>query len=228
MAKLREPDQLPVKAQQQKDRIAKDSARRPRKQCTNCGSEHFHRHQRRSRWFLVVLDKMVWPILCILWRWRCTVCGMTFTHLPAGCLPFKRYLREEIEERCERYVEDERISYRKVVRDEGAAVVYDDPVADGCSSEAQREDESVRELAPSTPHRWISTIGGCTERWQPLISRARQSEMGARLSSIVIAPWKYRSLARKKLLHACCLLLRAVRIAGIRNPTRLATLGSSP
>lgn len=228
MAKLREPDQLPFKAQQHKDRISKDSARRPRTQCKNCGSQRFHRHQKRPRWFLVVLDKMVWPILCILCRWRCAVCGVTFTNLPAGCLSFKRYLRAEIEARCEQYVEGERMSYRKVVRDQGAAVVYDDPVADGESTEARKEAESVRELAPSTVHRWIGAIAACVQRRQPLISRARQSPMGAALSSIMIAPWKYRSVARKKVLHACGLLLRAVRIAGIRNPTRLATLGSSP
>jgi len=141
---------------------------------------------------------------------------------------FKRYLRAQIERRSEAYVETDPMSYRKVVKDRGAGVVYDDPIADAQSTPAEKEAEAVRELAPSTPHRWISGIAASRKRLQPLVKHARQSSMGAGLSSIMISAAKYRSQGRRRVLEACCLLLRALRIVTIRNPTRLATLGSSP
>ncbi len=228
MARLREPDQLPAEAQRYKDRIKEDSAQRPGKQCENCDSRHFHRHQQRLRWFFAVVCCVVCPIRCRLSRWRCVDCGVTFTHFPSLCVPFKRYLRPEIQKRAEAYVETNPMTYRKVVKEGGAAVVYDDPIADGQSTEAEKEAEAVRELAPSTPHRWISGIADSRVRLQPVVKQAQQAGLGARLSSIMISPAKYRSEQRKQMLEACCLLLRALKAVSFRNPTRLATLGSSP
>ena len=228
MAKLKEPDRLPCEAQRYKDRIEKDSARLPAKQCAKCASRHFHRHQKRRRWFLVVVAHIVCPFCCLLYRWRCVTCGTTFTHLPSLCVPFKRYLRVEIEVRAGAYVETNPMTYRKVVKDRGAAVVYDDAIAEAYATEAEKEAEAVRELAPSTPHRWISAIAARREQWQPVLKQTQRSGLGARLSSLIIAPGKYRSEARKRTLEACGLLLRALQSVLPRNPTKLATLGSSP
>lgn len=228
MAKLKEPDQLPSEAQRYKDRIEEDSARLPGKQCRKCDCRHFHRHQKRRRWFLVVVMRIVCPLCCLLYRWRCVNCGTTFTHLPSLCAPFKRYLRVEIEARSGAYVETNPMTYRKVVKDRGAAVVYDDAIADAQATEAEKEAEAVRELAPSTPHRWIGAIAARREQWQPVVKQTHLSGLGAGLASIIIAPGKYRSEARKRTLEACGLLLRAVQAVVVRNPTQLATLGSSP
>lgn len=228
MAKLKEPDQLPAEAQRYKDRIEKDSARLSGKQCAKCSCGHFHSHQKRLRWFLIVVCSVVCPIRCILYRWRCVDCGTTFTNLPALCVRFKRYLRVEIEARSTAYVETDPMTYRKVVTDRGSAVVYDDPIAEAQATQAEKEAEAVRELAPSTPHRWISTIAARREQTQPVLKQTQQRGLGARLSSIVIAPEKYRSEARRQALEGCALLLRAVKSVLPRNPTRLATLGSSP
>jgi hypothetical protein len=228
MARLREPDQLPAEAERTKARIEKDSARRPAKQCAKCAGRCFHRHQKRPRWFLPVVERIVRPIHCWLYRWRCVTCGTTFTHLPALCVPFKRYLRGEIERRAQTYVETDPMSYRQVVKERGAAVVYDDPIADGASTEAEKEAEAVRALAPSTPHRWIGAIAACRAQWQPAVRLARQLQQEARVSSIMIAAAKYRGQARKRVLGTCGLLLRAMSIMAGTNPTRLATRGSSP
>lgn len=228
MAKLKEPDQLPSEAQRYKERIEQDSAKLPGKQCSKCSSGHFHRHQKRRRWFLVVVMHVVCPLYCLLYRWRCVNCGTTFTHLPSLCVPFKRYVRMEIESRAGAYVETNPMTYRKVVGDGGAAVVYDDPIADAQATEADKEAEAVRELAPSTVHRWIGAIAACREQWQPMVKRAQLRGLGARLASIVIAPEKYHSQARKRTLETCGLLLRALRAVVVRNPTEFATLGSSP
>jgi hypothetical protein len=228
MARLKEPDHLPFEAQRYKDRIEHDSAMWPGKQCAKCAGRQFHRHQKRRRWFLVVVVHIVCPLCCLLYRWRCVNCGSTFTHLPSLCVPFKRYLRVEIEARAGAYVETDPMTYRKVVKERGAAVVYDDPIAEADATEAEKEAEAVRELAPSTPQRWISAIAARREQWQPVVKRAQLSGLGARLSSILIAPGKYRSEARKRTLEACGLLLRALESVLRKNPTQLATLGSSP
>ena len=228
MAGLREPDQLPTEAVRTKVHIEKGSARPPATQCGKCGGRIFNRHQKRLRWFLVVVAQIVRPIHCWLHRWRCVTCGTTFTHLPALCVPFKRYLRGELETRAQTYVETDPMSYRRVVKDGASAVVYDDPIADGASTEAEKEAEAVRALAPSTPHRWIGAIGACREQWQPAVRLARQLQQEARLGPSMIAAAKYRSQARKRVLETCGLLLRALAIVADTNPTRLATLGSSP
>jgi len=229
MVKLREPDQLPIEAQECKDLIRIGSARRPEKQCTKCGCMDFHAHEKCLRWFSMVVRTIVCPILCVIYRWRCANCGATFRNLPSICVRFKRYLRPEMEKRSEAYVESDPISYRKVVREDGFAVVYDGPIADVDATEAEKEREWVPELAHTTPYRWISSIARCRERLQPVVNQARRvSDLAPRLSTIMISSAKYRSEARKRALQACCLLLRAMRIVGLKNPTEFATLGSSP
>jgi hypothetical protein len=230
MARLREPEPLPVEARQYKDRIESDSARRPGKQCPNCAGLQFHRHQRRGRWFLPVVEWIVFPICCRLYRWLCLKCGTTFTHLPDLCVPFKRYLRSEIETRAAAYVETEPMSYRKVVKEQGAAVVYDDPIADAAATEAEKEMEAARELAPSTVYRWVGSIAAGREqgRLAAVMRLARQVQPEASLRVLVISAEKYRSRARKGVLETCGLLLRALAVLSRKKPTQLETLGSSP
>ena len=228
MARLKEPDPLPAEAKRYKDRIGHDSARLPTKRCANCACRHFHRHQQRLRWFQAVIGRIVWPIHCLLVRWCCVNCGATFTHLSPLCVPFKRYLRSEIETRAETYVETDPMSYRQVVKERGSAVVYNDPIANAEATDAEKEKEATPELRPSTVHRWIGGIAARREQWQPAVRLARQIHQGARLSSLVISAAKYRSQARKGVLETCGRLLRALKIVTERNPTQLETMGSSP
>jgi hypothetical protein len=141
-------------------------------------------------------------------------------------VPFKRYLREEIEARAGAYVETETLSYRDAVRERGSAVVYDDPIAEAGATEAEKEDEAVRELSASTVHRWIGAIAACREQWHPAVRLAAQGAHGLRAP--LIAATKYRSVARQRVLEACAVLLRALKIVTARNPTQFATRGSSP
>jgi len=143
-------------------------------------------------------------------------------------MPFKRYLRSEIETRTERYVETDPMSYRQAVKERGAAVVYNDPIANAESTDAEKEKEVTPELRPSTVYRWISGIAACREQWQPTVMLARQVHQEARLSSIMISAAKYRSEVRKRVLETCGLLLRVLKIVTVKNPTQFATLGSSP
>lgn len=228
MAKLKESDPLLSEAQRLKDCIDKDSACFPARQCAKCRHGQFHRHQKCCRWFLVVLDKVVYAIRCVIYRWRCVNCGATFRQLPPICVAFKRYLRPEIEKHAEAYVETDPMSYRKVVTDGGAALVYDAPIADAQSTEAEKESEKVPQMSHTTPYRWISDIAASREGWQPVVKQAQQSDLGAHLSSIRIVSAKYRSEVRKRVLEACALLLRALRMVPLRNTTEFETKGSSP
>jgi len=171
---------------------------------------------------------MVYAIRCLMYRWRCVKCGVSFVHLSRLCAPFKRYLRGEIEGRSCTYVETESMNYREVVKERGAAVVYDGPIAETKSTETEKEAEVVRALAPSTVHRWISGIAGGRKQWQPAVRLAQQFDSTTRLRSLLICAAKYRSEARKRVLETCGLILRAFSILTAKNPTKLATLGSSP
>ncbi len=228
MAKLKEPDQLPLAAQRTKDRIGKDSRRFPGRQCKNCGRRHFQIHQCRGRWILLALESLVYPLRCLICRWLCVHCGCTFTHLPSDCLPHKRYLRIEMEARAGVYIETEATSYRRVVRDHGADVVYAGSVAEAHSTEAEKEAEHSPVLAPSTVHRWIGSIAACRDRYQPVVAQTGASGRGSSFSTLVFSPLKYRSEARRRILEACGLLLRALAMVSVRNPTKFATMGSSP
>lgn len=228
MAKLKESDQLHVDAQRCKDNFEKDSARPPKEQCKNCGSRAFNKHGRRLRWFLPVIENMVRPIRCVLHRWLCVNCSVTFIHINSFGVRYKRYLRNDIEARASAYTETDSMSYRRVVKERGAAISYDDPIAQADSADSMKEEENVRELAPSTVHRWIGAIAAHREQWQAAVRQAQQICPDARLRSIMISAVKYRSTARKRVLEACGLLLRALEIVSFRNPTKFATLGSSP
>ena len=228
MAKLKESDVLPAEARQLKVHIEKDSAQLPTKQCQKCQGQHFNRHQKRGRWFQPVVERIVYPIRCLLVRWRCVNCGTTLTHLPALCVPFKRYLRSEIETRAQVYVGTNPMSYRQAVKERGSAVVYSDPIATAESTDTEKENEVTPELRPSTVYRWIGGIAACREQWQPAVRLARQVHQKARLSSVMISLSKYRSEIRKRVLETCGLLLCALEIVSVKNPTQLATLGSSP
>ena len=142
-------------------------------------------------------------------------------------MPFKRYLREEIETRAERYMETETLSYRQVVKERGAAVAYDDPIAEAGATEAEKNAEAARELSGSTVHRWIGAIGSWRTSLQPVVRLAAQVEEGGLRASMITAA-KYRSTARQQVLEACEVVLRALKIVTARNPTHLATPGSSP
>jgi len=228
MAKLKEPDRLPLAAQQTKVRISEYSKRFPERQCLSCGRRHFRIHQYRGRWVFMVLESTVYPLRCLICRWLCVHCGGSFTHLPSECLPYKRYLRIEVESRSRAYIETEPMIYSRVVRERGAHVAYDGPVADAHSTEAEKEADDPPVLAPSTVYRWIGSIAACRDRHQPVVARAQASGPGPRLSKLVVSPLKYRSEVRRLILQACGSLLRAVAKISVRNATQLATLGSSP
>lgn len=229
MAKLREPDRLPVEALECKERIADASASYPGGQCLGCEGREFQKHAKRWRWFLPVILGFVYPIRSVLWRWRCARCGRTMTHYPTECLPGKRYLRPEIEGRAGRYVQEAQSGYRKVVENGACAVAYEQgPLPEAESSTEEKQREQIRYLAASTVHRWIDRLAAGGRVGQAVAQPAKENGERFSFSPPPIPVWKYRRPVRRKLLETCRRLLLALSWRVAKTPTGFATLGSSP
>lgn len=221
MKKLVEPGTRPPEVERFRNECRDYSRRKPSTPCRNCGATQWQCHQSRGRWFLIVLWAIVHPSFCALYRWRCGKCGKTCTHYPPLCLPYKLYLREQVEGRCGRYVREARTSYRAVVREQGMAVVHAGAVAGPTATEREKEAEPTVQLAPSSVYRWIDAMARMARRQSGVLKRAR--EAGVRLGGWLIAPWKYRSAKRRGVLTQCRMWLEA--LAGLSNFTEVATGG---
>jgi hypothetical protein len=175
-------------------------------QCPHCDqrSVGFKYHACRSRWFYVIVERVVQQVRSALTRWKCLVCETTFTVYPDFALPYKRYVRQDLCRLSQRYVFDDGLSYRKAVQVNGMPVFYD-AVEDG----SHRIDE--RTLAHSTVHRWISFLGDLkqtlAQAWQLIRAKSPSCELFR--TSTAVACHKYRSQQRKILLQTCGRLLKA-------------------
>jgi hypothetical protein len=113
--------------------------------CPRCHLESlfFKLHAYRERRFLIIVEMFVKAVFCTLVRFRCPDCGKTVTHYPDFAIPHKHYTCQTIEGLCRVYVENDQKTYED-------AVMTDDGVPEHAIS--------GRMLAPSSVHRWISTI----------------------------------------------------------------------
>ena len=144
--------------------------------------------------------------MSLITRWKCPLCGQTFTVYPEFALPYKRYLRDTILEKSTQYIEDDlpekgkRVSYRRLVKENKMALGY-------ASTETGNIDE--RQLAPSTAHRWLSTLSclsNTIRKGQELIKQKSSTSTIFR-KILPVTSVKYRSTKRKKALQDCRKLL---------------------
>jgi len=176
-----------------------------------------------------VFDDIVYPIASIVTNWICTNCKKSFTKLPSICVARKLYLRSEIEERCENYLEEPTMSYRKAVEENGLPLQHFSEVVTAGASEEEKENELIHVMAHSTIYRWIGDLAKCRETIeQPVVTMAMDLDTKGELCSIVMPPMKYCSHERKMVLIAACFLLRAKKIVSFSNPNRDETRGASP
>ena len=175
-------------------------------QCPHCDqrSVGFKYHASRSRFFYVIVDRMVQRVRSALTRWKCVVCQTTFTDYPDFALPYKRYVRQDLCRLSGRYVFEDGLSYRKAVRVNAMAVFYD--AAEGASHPIDD-----RMLTHSTVHRWISFLGDLkqtlAQSWQLIRAKSPSCELFR--CRVAVGSWKYRSEPRQGLLHRCGRLLLA-------------------
>lgn len=160
--------------------------------------EHFKRHDKRQRKFLVIVEQFVHVVIGLLTCWKCPGCGTCFTEYPPFALPYKRYTLPTICAFSQRYVENDSMTYRKLIQQ--------NPIGPAPICNPQE-----CQLAHTTVHRWISTLGQfdtINRKTQDLILQADPTSTVCRdLAGLTVAPRKHTSEWRKTLLLGCRRLL---------------------
>lgn len=158
--------------------------------CLLCGepSENFKRHEARPRKFRIIVEQLVLIVVCLVIRFKCPGCGITFTQQPPFALPHKRYAAPTLQHYCEAYLSDPAMTYRGLFLPN--AVGYD---------------ETERQLSHASVHRWVSTFGqmpGLLSRSQDLILQKNPDSTVCRAAAgLTIPARKYRSRERKACLE---------------------------
>jgi len=166
--------------------------------CPKCQakSDFFIPHDKKSRKFRVIIDQVISVVIGLLTLWKCPECGKCFMGYPPFAVPYKRYTVPTICEFSRRYVEDDAMSYRKLIEET--------PLLSSTSPEW--------ELNHSTIHRWIRTLGGMDQTVavaQDLVLQADPASTTCRdLAGLTIPARKYFSETRKNLLLSCRRLVK--------------------
>lgn len=153
--------------------------------CPRCQveSKFFKLHAYRERRFLIIVEVLVKAVFCTLVRFRCPDCGKTVTCYPDFAIAHKHYTRQSIEGFSHAYVQDDHKTYED-------AVMTDDGVPE--------RPASGQVLAPSSVHRWISTVCDGIKKSLPKSSVAQSFE-----DLIQIPERKYKTPKRRHCLLVC-------------------------
>ncbi len=193
----------------------------PEGPCEKCSKrpELFSLHERRSRCFRFIVDSLVQTLVSYLLRWKCPLCEGTFTVYPSFALPYKRYVRDDIERLSRKYLEEAEQAYRKVLIEGKAQIGY--PMREG--------ERKERYLDPSTIWRWVGFWGAMEKAKSRAVEFIKQKAPDWPIlgKPLPIAPHRYRSEQRKRIIQRAQTLLRAdpglKDIYGYSNFPRFAT-----
>jgi hypothetical protein len=162
--------------------------------CPRCRveSEFFKIHAYRERRFLIIIEMLIKAAYCSLVRFKCPGCGKTFTNYPDFAVPHKHYTQPTIMSFTGTYLESNDMTYQQAVMVDASVPGY--PQNDAT-------------LAPSTIHRWITTLGRLTQTCRTalilLLQENPLSSICRHLARIIIPLRKYKTHQRKKLLSNC-------------------------
>jgi len=158
--------------------------------CSQCNLEpgHFKIHAFRERRFLIIIKMLVEAVYSTLVRFKCTGCGKTITFYPDFAIPHKHYTRQTVLKFSKSYVADNQATYEDAVM-----------TVDGMPERS----ENGQSLAPSTIHRWISTLVAIFTVYQEAIAEPLQKKASSLLCKTQIPKKKYRTLTRKTVLLKC-------------------------
>ena len=180
-------------------------------------SRFFKIHAYRERRFLIIVEMTVTGVWCALIRFKCPGCRKSFTYYPDFALPRKHYTRQTILGFAENYVVHEQSSYEKAVEPEaGGSPEYPD---------------GQRSLAPSTVHRWVTSLCQLKQTARTALELIHQQEPGTSacrvLARLHTPRSKYRSSLRRDQLLGCLRLVVVEaffkQLFGLSIFTRLAT-----
>ncbi len=182
-----------IKAHQrrvEKDKITPDNL----PPCPRClvESVFFKIHAYRERRFLVIVEMLIQRVFCCLVRFKCPGCGKTITHYPDFAIPHKHYTQPSITGFCARYLDWDTMTYQQAVMVERSVPGYPKKNAT---------------LAPSTIHRWITTLGGysqtCRTALTLLLQENPTSSICRDLARLIVPQRKYKTEQRKNQLIRC-------------------------
>lgn len=162
--------------------------------CPRCrvDSSFFKIHAYRERRFLIIIEMLIKAAYCSLVRFRCPGCGKTFTFYPDFAIPYKHYTRPTIIRFAGTYTESDDMTYQQAVMVDNSPPGY--PQNDGT-------------LAPSTIHRWVTTLGRFTQTCRTALTLLLQenpvSSICREIARLVIGQRKYKTNQRKKQLIGC-------------------------
>ena len=160
--------------------------------CPHCKEAHrsFKAHHKRNRLFLIIIGNIVKEIWSLLGRWRCLICGSTFTYYPDFATPHKRYVQEKVLELSREYTEDDNTSYREVASNDGTPIVY------------EREE---RYFEHTSVWRWVGYIGSLEETLSKGLKLIREKDPSSKIFRQIrpVNPRRCRSEGRRKLLERC-------------------------
>ena len=210
-----------IKAHQwkvEKDKITPDNLL----PCPRCSveSEFFEIHAYRERRFLIIIEMLIKAAYCSLVRFICPGCGKTFTHYPDFAIPYKHYTRPTITGFSAKYVGSENMTYQQAVMVDNSAPGY----PESGSSDAPT-------LAPTTIHRWITTLGHFPQTCRTALILVLQENptlsICRDLARLIIVQRKYKTNHRKKQLIGCrqLVIIEAFFLAAFKTSifTKLAT-----
>jgi hypothetical protein len=161
--------------------------------CSRCrvDSKFFKIHAYRERRFLIIVKMIVHKVFCSLVRFKCPGCGKTVVFYPDFAIPHKHYTRQTITGFADAYLEP-KTTYKQAPMVDYEAPGYPDLEA---------------ALAPSTVHRWVTSLAH--------MPRTRRAALDLLLQAAVptpicrdLAAWqperrKFRSERRKQQLIDC-------------------------
>jgi hypothetical protein len=182
-----------IKAHQQKvekDKITPDNL----PPCPRCSVESafFKIHAYRERRFLIIMKMLIKAAFCTLVRFKCPGCGKTITDYPDFAIPHKHYTRQSVVGFSVNYHKSDDTTYQQAVMVDNSTPGY--PQSDST-------------LAPSTIHRWITTLGCftqiCRRALSLLLAETPVSSICRDLARIIIPQRKYKTQHRKKQLVGC-------------------------
>lgn len=154
-------------------------------ECENCRKkpDAFKLHESRKRQLRFLIGDVVEIAATFLLRWKCLLCGGTFTQYPPFVAPHKRFVVPDIVRLGRKYLEDENASYADAVTEDGNQIGYTNDCG-FCDSFVSR----------STVWRFMEYLGAIRfEKTEPSDENRQRPPC--------LPPWKYRSEKRNRLLR---------------------------
>jgi len=149
-------------------------------------------------------------------RWKCKVCGETFTITPEFALPYKNYIKDAIFQTTDSYANDNRSSYEKTAVEICTAYCGVNKNGDPDPEAPPLRDPNTGNepsLAASTIHRWVTFVGEQKEVARKAMELLIENDPTSTIHRLTfaIAARKYRTHARKLVLQHCLKIAKIKR-----------------